>query len=60
MITPMSRIVTALLALLASGIAFAQPAAEIAPSGKLRAAINFGNPILASYCTNRRARCRRR
>jgi len=48
MITAMSRLVTALLALLACGVALAQPVAEIAPSGKLRAAINFGNPILAS------------
>jgi len=48
MITAMSRIVTTLVALLMCASAFAQPVAEIAPSGKLRAAINFGNPILAT------------
>ena len=37
----------ALAALFACALASAQPVAEIAPTGKLRAAINFGNPILA-------------
>ena len=32
----------------AAALAWAQPVAEIAPTGKLRAAINYGNPILAS------------
>lgn len=48
MITAMSRIITVLVACVAYGLAMAQPVAEIAPSGKLRAAINFGNPILAA------------
>jgi polar amino acid transport system substrate-binding protein len=48
MIAAMPRIVAALLAVLTFGLATAQPVAEIAPSGKLRAAINFGNPILAT------------
>ena len=38
--------------LFASTLAFAQPVAEIAPTGKLRAAINYGNPILATKDAN--------
>jgi len=49
MITAMYRIVTTLLAMLLLGAsAAAQPVAELAPSGKLRAAINFGNAVLAT------------
>jgi len=38
--------------LLACSIASAQPVAEIAPTGKLRAAINYGNAVLASRDAN--------
>ena len=38
----------ALVAAFACALASAQPTAEIAPTGRLRAAINYGNPILAS------------
>jgi len=37
-----------LAALFACALASAQPVTEIAPTGTLRAAINYGNPILAS------------
>ncbi len=48
----MTRIYAALCALLlAAGCASVPPAAvsELAPGGKLRVAINYGNPILASH-----------
>ena len=38
----------ALVGLFACALASAQPVTEIAPTGTLRAAINYGNPILAS------------
>lgn len=41
-----------LAVLLACSIASAQPVAEIAPTGKLRAAINYGNAVLASRDAN--------
>ena len=42
----------AFLGLLACAAAAAQPVAEIAPGGKLRAAINYGNAVLASRDAN--------
>jgi len=49
MITAMFRLVTTLVAmLLGASVAAAQPVAQIAPTGKLRAAINFGNSVLAT------------
>ena len=41
-----------LLALFACAVASAQPVAELAPTGKLRAAINYGNAVLASKDAN--------
>jgi polar amino acid transport system substrate-binding protein len=41
-----------LFVLFACALASAQPAMEIAPTGKLRAAINYGNPILATRDVN--------
>ena len=52
MITAMSRILTMLCAALALAACASAPGtpavADLAPTGKLRAAINFGNPILAT------------
>lgn len=52
MITPVSRILTTLCAVLALAACAGAPStpavADLAPTGKLRAAINFGNPILAT------------
>jgi polar amino acid transport system substrate-binding protein len=52
MITAMSRILTTLCAVLALVTCASAPGApavaDLAPTGKLRAAINFGNPILAT------------
>jgi polar amino acid transport system substrate-binding protein len=55
----MLKIITALCAMLvSSGIAIAQPAPspdvlkDLAPTGKLRAAMNFGNPVLVQKGAN--------
>jgi len=55
----MLKIITALFAILvSSGIAVAQPAPspdvlkDLAPTGKLRAAMNFGNPVLVQKGAN--------
>ena len=47
----MFRLLT-LVGLFACTLASAQPVAEIAPTGKLRAAINYGNAVLASKDAN--------
>ena len=47
----MLRCIAASFALVAA-LASAQPVAEIAPTGKLRAAINYGNAVLASKDAN--------
>src|ERR1700733_3340476 len=55
----MRKIITALLVVLAaSGMAVAQPGPspdvfkDLAPTGKLRAAMNFGNPVLVQKGAN--------